>query len=260
MPFSLCSSDTGLVKAQARILIVDGDADTRRPLHRAMLDAGFYVSDTEHPREAVALSRVLEFDIILLNLALQDCDTGACQELRAGIPRGVLVVLTGCDDPNLIVAILDAGADQCLPRPSHLPEFLARLRATLRASSNLLESSGDRITIGEITLDPSRRQVSKAGVALHLTPKEFDLLHHLMMHAGIPVTHSSLLKAGWGPEELGRIEYLRIVMRQLRTKLHDQTDPQYILTDNCIGYRFAEPERFLLPAYPTVRESVHATT
>jgi two-component system KDP operon response regulator KdpE len=258
MPFSRRLPDTGLVKEQARILIIDGDADTRRTLHGAMLGAGFHVSDTEHPREAIALGQVLEFDIILLNLTLQDCEAGTCQALRAGIPRGALVVLTASNDPNTIVQILDAGADQCLPRPSHWPEFLARLRATLRPSWNPLDSSNDKITIGDITLEPSRRQVYRAGVLLQLTPKEFDLLHHLMMHAGLPITHSSLLKAGWGPNELGRVEYLRIFMRQLRTKLHDQADPQYILTDNCIGYRFAEPERFLLPANPGARESAAA--
>jgi len=259
MPFSRSLPDTELVTAQARILIIDGNADTRRTLHHAMLGAGFYVSDTEHPREAIALSQVLEFDIMLLNLAIQDCEVGTCQALRAGISRGVLVVLTESNDPNLIVEVLDAGADQCLHRPSHLPEFLARLRATLRPSRNRLDSSNDRITIGDITLEPSRRQVYRAGVLLQLTPKEFDLLHHLMMHAGLPITHSSLLKAGWGPNELGRVEYLRIFMRQLRTKLHDQADPRYILTDNCIGYRFAEPETFLPPASAGARESAHGT-
>src|ERR1700722_17342972 len=121
MPFSRRLPDTELVKAQARILIVDGNADTRRTLHRAMLDAGFCVSDAERPKEAIALSQVLEFDIILLNLALQDCQGSTCQALRAGVSHCVLVVLTESNDPNLIVEILDAGADQCLPRPSHLP-------------------------------------------------------------------------------------------------------------------------------------------
>jgi two-component system, OmpR family, KDP operon response regulator KdpE len=223
-----------------------------------MLEAGFYVSDTEHAREAIALSQVLEFDIILLNLALQDCEAGTCQALRAGIPRGVLVVVTESNDPNQIVELLEAGADQCLPRPSHLPEFLARLRATLRPSWDPRQSD-ENITIGDITLEPSRRKVYRGGELLHLTPKEFDLLHLLMTHAGLPITHSSLLKAGWGPEELGRVEYLRIFMRQLRTKLHDQADPHYILTDNCVGYRFAEPERFVVPAFPVTGESVHAS-
>jgi two-component system KDP operon response regulator KdpE len=83
--------------------------------------------------------------------------------------------------------------------------------------------------------------VEKDGQIVPLTPKEFDLLHYLMTHPGVPVNHSRLLSSVWGPEYASRTEYLRTFMRQLRKKLEDDpTEPRYLLTDSHIGYRFAD--------------------
>jgi DNA-binding response OmpR family regulator len=82
---------------------------------------------------------------------------------------------------------------------------------------------------------------SKAGETIHVTPKEFDLLHYLMSHAGLPIMHARLLRAVWGPEYGGELEYLRTFIRQLRKKLEDDpAEPAYLLTDSHVGYRFAE--------------------
>jgi two-component system KDP operon response regulator KdpE len=77
------------------------------------------------------------------------------------------------------------------------------------------------IRIGEIELDPARREVHKGGILIHLTPKEFDLLHYLIAHAGLPITHGRLLQAVWGSEYGNEVEYLRTFMRQLRKKIED---------------------------------------
>jgi two-component system KDP operon response regulator KdpE len=90
-------------------------------------------------------------------------------------------------------------------------------------------------------MDPARREVHKAGNLIHLTPKEFDLLHYLMAHAGLPVTHRRLLQAVWGTEHGDEIEYLRTFMRELRKKIEDDPSaPKYLLTDIRIGYRFQD--------------------
>jgi two-component system KDP operon response regulator KdpE len=97
------------------------------------------------------------------------------------------------------------------------------------------------IRIGDIELDPARRLVRKIGVVIRLTPKEFDLLHYLMRHAGLPIAHSRLLRAVWGVEYGNELEYLRTYIRQLRKKLeNDPAEPKYLLTDPCFGYRMAE--------------------
>ena len=82
----------------------------------------------------------------------------------------------------------------------------------------------------------------KSNAAVHLTPKAFDLLHYLMAHAGVPLTHARLLRAVWGPEYGGEIEYLRTFIHQLRQRLEDDPGaPEYLLTETGLGYRFREP-------------------
>jgi DNA-binding response OmpR family regulator len=102
------------------------------------------------------------------------------------------------------------------------------------------EGSTLAIRIGDIELDPGRRLVRKNSVPVRLTPTEFDLLHYLMMHAGLAMAHARILAAVWGAEYGSELEYLRTYVRQLRRKLEDDpAQPTYLLTDNCYGYRFA---------------------
>jgi two-component system KDP operon response regulator KdpE len=151
-------------------------------------------------------------------------------------------MLTVRDSEEDKVLALDAGADDYITKPFNIRELAARIRAAVRRSSTSYVDPGAVIQIGNIELDPIRRLVRKAAEPIHLTPKEFDLLHYLMAHAGLPITHVRLLRAVWGPEYGGELEYLRTFVRQLRKKLEaDPADPAYLLTDSHIGYRFAQP-------------------
>jgi two-component system, OmpR family, KDP operon response regulator KdpE len=86
-----------------------------------------------------------------------------------------------------------------------------------------------------------RHSVQKHGREIHLTPKEFEMLHYLMAHAGQPIPHARLLNSVWGPEYGNELEYLRTFIRQLRKKLEDDpAHPRYLLTDSHVGYRFHE--------------------
>ena len=97
------------------------------------------------------------------------------------------------------------------------------------------------IRIGTIELEPVRRLVSKNGVLVRLTTTEFDLLHYLMVQAGMPMPHARLLGAVWGVEYGSELEYLRTYVRQLRKKLEDNpAEPKYLLTEPCYGYRFVD--------------------
>jgi two-component system KDP operon response regulator KdpE len=139
------------------------------------------------------------------------------------------------------VEALDAGADDYVTKPFHMGELTARVRAAVRRSHTVYESTDASIRIGEIELDPVRRTVAKAGAPIHLTPKEFDLLHYLMTNAGKPIAHNRLLNAVWGPEYAGAMEYLRTFIYQLRKKLEDDpAHPVYLFTETWFGYRFRE--------------------
>jgi two-component system KDP operon response regulator KdpE len=121
-----------------------------------------------------------------------------------------------------------------------LHELIARDYAALKQNHTSDEEKA-LFSIGDLRLDASRYLVQKKGRPLHLTPKEFALLHKLMMNAGKPVPHRKLLRSVWGSQYGCEREYLRIFVRQLRIKIEDNpASPKYLLTEPNIGYRFAE--------------------
>ncbi len=116
------------------------------------------------------------------------------------------------------------------------------------------------LSIGDIQVHPARRTVTKAGQPVHLTRKEYDILYHLMTHAGRAVTYGKLLAAVWGAEYREEMDYLRTFVRQLRKKIEDDpSNPRYLLTDAYVGYRFAEsplaPQGYVSEQIPPERLS-----
>ena len=136
-----------------------------------------------------------------------------------------------------------ASADDCVTKPFSIHELMGRIEAAIRRTTTSLLEIPSAILIDDIELDPARRLVRKAHQVIRLTPKEFDLLYYLMAHSGLPITHAKLLRAVWGAEYGGELEYLPTFVRGLRKKLEDDpASPQYILAGPYIGYHFKEPE------------------
>ena len=150
-------------------------------------------------------------------------------------------MLTDGDSERDQIEALEAGADDCISKPLRMNEVMARVRALMRRMRSPQPQSHATLRIGEIEVNFSRRVVSKSGEMVHLTPKEFDLLVYLMVHAGVPIPHAQLMTAVWGQEHVSRLDCLRTFVRQLRVKLEDRPGaPRYLLTHNYIGYRFAD--------------------
>jgi two-component system, OmpR family, KDP operon response regulator KdpE len=227
---------------RAKVLIVDDESSIRRALHTTFGTLGYDISEAVTGEQALPLLNASTFDAVLLDINMPGMGgIHACREIRRQFPRVALLMLSVRDDENDKVEALEAGADDYVTKPFPIRELVARVRAAVRRSHTPAEKKDAVITIGAITLDPARRLVQKNGQAVHLTPKEFDLLHYLMKHAGLPVMHARLLNAVWGPEYRGELEYLRTFVRQLRKKLEDDAGcPKYLLTDSHIGYRFRE--------------------
>ncbi len=203
----------------------------------------FEVSEERTGERALELLRTDHFDAVLLDInmpGLGGIDT--CRALRKQNPHVGIIMLTVRDGPEDKVESLDAGADDYVTKPFILRELAARLRATVRrARATGIQPS--TIQVGDVVLDTEKRLLTKSGEPVRLTPKEFELLHYLMAHAGVPVPHARLLQAIWGPEYGGEVEYLRTFVRQLRKKFDDAEDgPQYIFTEPYIGYRFRDPD------------------
>jgi two-component system KDP operon response regulator KdpE len=138
------------------------------------------------------------------------------------------------------VLALDAGADDYVVKPFGMQELLARIRVALRR--RLPQGQETSFTAKDFSVDFEARLVTVRGNDVHLTPKEFELLRHLVVNAGKPLTHRRLLQAVWGPDYGDEPEYLRVMINQLRKKIEsDPSRPKLILTEPWVGYRFQAP-------------------
>jgi two-component system, OmpR family, KDP operon response regulator KdpE len=224
------------------VLVTDDDADLRRVLRRTLGALGFEVAESANGEQAVRTTAARPFDAVLMDVNMPGMGgIEACREIRKNAPRLQILMLTVRDRETDKIEALDAGADDYITKPFSIPELAARLRSAVRRSTTTVFDSRIPVSIGEIELDPARRLVRKSGAILRLTPKEFDLLHYLMSHPGIPIAHSKLLRAVWGEEYGQELEYLRTFMHQLRKKLEaDPSAPEYLITELHFGYRFRE--------------------
>jgi two-component system KDP operon response regulator KdpE len=225
---------------KGKLLIVDDEKAIRWALRKTLQSMNFEIAEAETGEQALALVRTVHFDAILLDIGMPGMNgVEACKKIRKLMPLIEIVMLTVKNTEEDKIQALDAGADDYITKPFHVGELAARLRAAVRRAYASQADNAAAIRIGEIELDPARRLVKRAGEAIHLTPKEFELLHFLMSHAGLPLTHARILAAVWGPEYGGELEYLRTFVRQLRKKLGDDAaSPKYVVTDAQIGYRF----------------------
>ena len=223
------------------VLIVDDERSIRLSLRTILGNFGFDIVEAARGEEALALVRTEQFDAVLLDINMPGIGgIEVCRLMRKASPRLPIVMLTVQGSEDRKVEALNAGADDYITKPFQLRELTARLRAAVRRN-RVADDRDAAILIGEILLDPGRHLVERKGRVVHLTPKQFDLLHYLMAHAGRPIPHAKLLRSVWGPEYGNELEYLRTYIRQIRIKIEDNpADPKYLLTDSHIGYRFSE--------------------
>lgn len=226
---------------QSTVLIVDDEASIRISLRTILSGIGFSVVEAARGEEAISLVRTAQFDVVLLDINMPGLGgIEVCRLMRKNAPLLPIVMLTVQGSEDRKVEALDAGADDYITKPFQLRELIARIRAAVRRNF-IVEEQNKQILIGDVRLDIERHLVQKKGQRVHLTPKQFDLLHYLMANAGRPVPHAKLLRTVWGPEYGNELEYLRTFVRQVRMKIEDDpANPTYLLTESHIGYRFSE--------------------
>lgn len=231
------------------ILVVDDEPAIRRALKIPLAALGFAVLEASRGEEALHLAAAHRLDAILLDLNMPGIGgMETLRRVRAREPRLPVLVLTVHDEEDRKIEALDSGADDYITKPFSMRECIARVRTAVRRSRAPEKTADAPIAIGAVRISPVKRLVTKSGVRLRLTPKEFAILAFLMANAGRAVTYSRLLAAVWGPEYRLEVDYLRTFVRQLRKKIEDDpSNPRYILTDPYVGYRFTDSAALPLP-------------
>ncbi|HUJ22277.1 MAG TPA: response regulator transcription factor [Bryobacteraceae bacterium] len=229
--------------SSAKILVVDDEPQIRRMMRTTLTSSGYQVDEARTGEEALEKFRAFLPDLVLLDLNMPGIGgLEACREMRAGsdIPIIILTVRNAEKDK---VEALDAGADDYVSKPFGMQELLARIRAQLRRVPGSSEGAPHKITARGLEIDFDNRRVRVNDKNIRLTPKEFDLLRHLVARGGKPVPHRELLQSVWGPDYGDETDYLRVFINHLRKKIEaNPTRPKYILTEPWVGYRFAISE------------------
>ena len=218
----------------ARVLVVDDEPAIRRLLRQTLERAGHTVIEAADARAALATVSRDGPDAVLLDLGLPGRDGLELVPVIARETTVALIVVSARDATEDKVAALDLGADDYVTKPFDSEELLARLRVALRRSD---AGSAGPVRAGEVTIDLSAHLVDRAGVEVHLTRKEYDVLALLAEHAGRVVTHKLILQRVWGGHD-PKVEYLRIVVRNLRQKLEAPGEVGSLIgNEQGIGYR-----------------------
>jgi two-component system KDP operon response regulator KdpE len=234
------------------VLIVDDETPLRKALRSSLTASGFEVQEARDGNEALDTVQQHAFDLVLLDINMPGLSgIEACRRIRGVSPQAGIVMVTVRDLEDDKVRALEAGADDYITKPFKLGELTARLRAVLRRTRVQLRPEPAVLEAGVLRLDVQRRQLWRGEEEIHLSPKEFELLTLMMKNAGAPLTHVKLLRSIWGVEYGGELEYLRSYVRMLRKKIEaNPAQPEYILTEPGVGYRFRNPSD---PDSPSLR-------
>jgi two-component system, OmpR family, KDP operon response regulator KdpE len=228
-----------MLSSHARILVIDDERPIRRFLRTSLSAHGYEIFEASNGEEALRMAAAERPDLIILDLGLPDIDgVEVTRRLREWTQTPIIILSVLDQEVNKINA-LDAGADDYLTKPFGVGELVARIRVALRhtapaESQPVFQSEG-------LVVDLNRRLVTLNGSEVSLTPTEYDLLKHLIQHAGKVLTHRQLLRQVWGTAYEDQAHMLRVNVSNLRHKIEaDPTRPRFILTEPGVGYRFRD--------------------
>jgi two-component system KDP operon response regulator KdpE len=226
---------------QLTILVLDDEPQIRRVVRHTLEDQETRVIEAATGRDGIDLAAAECPDLIVLDLGLPDIPgADVCREIR-GWSTTPIVVLSARHSDLEKAALLDLGADDYVTKPFSPIEFQARIRAQLRRARLAKQSSGETriVADGGLTIDLVMRRVTRDGVAVHLTPLEWELLRVLATNAGRTMTHRQLFTRVWSRAHGDAQQNLRVHVASLRRKLEqDAVQPRLIITEPGVGYRF----------------------
>ena len=218
------------------LLVVDDEPPIRRLLRTSLGAEGFEVIEADSAEKALTAIETRKPEIVILDLGLPDQDgLDVIRRIRRSGSKLPIVVLSSRDDERGKVEALELGADDYVTKPFGIAELVARIRTALR--HRFQEQGGEPLfKNGPLQMDLVRRVVTVNGEEIKLSPKEYDILRLLVLHAGKVLTHRFIMQQVWGAG--CDVQYLRIYVRQLRQKIEkDPERPSLIMTETGVGYR-----------------------
>ena len=228
-----------------RILVVDDEERMVRFIRLNLEHDGFQVSEAYRGMQAIQRLRDALPDVILLDVMLPDLDGFEVLKMIREISSVPIIMLTAKGEEDDRVRGLELGADDYVAKPFSPRELVSRVRAVLRRLDSGGSGMRGLIEVDDrLKIDFNRREVWLEGQLVKLRPTEYRLLYHLVQNAGWVVTHDQLLAKVWGYEYRDEPHYVRLYINYLRQKLEkDPANPQYILTERGVGYRFVDYRR-----------------
>lgn len=225
--------------ARQHILLADDDPGIMVAVKEALIAHGYEMTTARDGEEALQLFERQPPELLLLDLVMpRRSGLEVCQYIRqfSTIP---IIVLSIKGSEADIVSVLELGADDYLVKPFRLAELVARIRAVLRRGKRV---AAKHVVCGDLEIDIEKRVVTLAGRMVTLTPIEYALLSELAGNVGRVLTTRLLLHRVWGPQYGDATNYVKGVVRRLRSKLEpDPAHPRYILTEPHLGYRLSDP-------------------
>ena len=218
-----------------RILVVEDERKMAEVLKRGLEEENHTVSLAFDGDAGVELAELYEFDVVILDVMLPRMNGfEVARRLRKQGRRVPILMLTARDATSDVVHGLDAGADDYLNKPFAFEELLARLRAAARRGHAVADPD---LTVGDLTLSPDTRTVTRAGRPIELTATEFRLLECLMRRTGRVVARDVLIEAVWGLQPAVEANTLEAFIRLLRKKVDEPFEHKLIETVRSVGYR-----------------------
>jgi two-component system KDP operon response regulator KdpE len=229
--------------ARVQVLVVDDEPQIRKFLRLGLEDSGFAVLEAGNAEAALRAAVAARPELVVLDLGLPDREGFEVLERLREWSRVPVIVLSVRSRENEKVRAFDLGADDYVVKPFGMPELLARVRAALRRR---IESEAPEpvFRVGALEVDLVRRVVRVSGAQVRLSPKQYRLLQILVTNAGKVVTHRQLLNDIWGAAHRDDVQYLRVFVRKLRSRIEaDPARPAYLLTELGVGYRLRTPDQ-----------------
>lgn len=224
-----------------KILLVDDEVELTDPLTRLLQREGYEVDVADNGVAGARLAVENNYDLLILDWMLpHKSGLEICQELRSHSLTTPVLFLTAKDTVDDRVLGLDAGADDYLVKPFQLRELLARVRALLRRSANLVEQTPDRLKVADLELDSENQLAYRSGRAIELSEKEVKLLEYFMRRPGQLLTHEEIHRYLWTEREQPSSNVLAALIRLLRRKIEKKDETTLIHTVYGKGYRFGE--------------------